>query len=175
MSLDSVLRCPACRAKLAIVVSGELVETNGPLYNDGDTLDWFGEAVELPSPPIYVAEQYLEGTCNVCEHPLCWLLVEIAQLPFEISTSEAAMFIGGIDWQTFDHRIESVSFPSAWSWVTARMSAGSLQGQRHWLGPFSIAAAAASREGGLYYLLRGIIKSNWARMMELWVNEVTRS
>ena len=167
MNTNDVLCCPACGVVLAEIKAGRLVQIAGPLYDDGDCLEWLAEVVALPSPPLYVSEQYLSGHCGRCDHALCWLLVEFARLPWPISREEASERIGGIEWHASDYRVEEFDDDQPWRWVTADLSIEYLRGRRHWVGPFSVAAMAiCDPEGyGLYRLFRNILLQYWDRML----------
>jgi hypothetical protein len=161
MNQDALI-CPACGCILAAVRDGKL-QTEAPLYEDGDCLDWFGEEVALPKPPLFCSVQYLKGHCHSCSHGFYWLEIAFAVLPFEdMCWVEADGYIAGLSWVCSDYRLELVE-GSPWGSLSARMSVGDQMGHHHLIGPFSIAATAlASPDGyGLYRLVRGILSEQW--------------
>ncbi|MEO7326478.1 MAG: hypothetical protein ABIW82_16790 [Dokdonella sp.] len=149
---------------MAVIRDGELV-LNGQIYDDGDCLEWFDKIVKLPEPPLFVFEQLLTGQCAVCEHPICWLLVEIAVIPVDVIDPRAR--IGEYDWLASGYRFEEPEADDPWRWFSARLSFGPRHGVRNWIGPFSVAASVIGNPdgSGFYHLFRNVLDRYWDRML----------
>ncbi|MEO7326479.1 MAG: hypothetical protein ABIW82_16795 [Dokdonella sp.] len=168
MTVQDAFYCPACGAGLATIEEGRLITAGDPLYDDGDCLDWFAEEVALPDPPLFASAQYLKGQCHACSHPVYWLEINFAVLPFEnMSWIEADNYIGSLCWACSDYRMEEAEEDLPWGWFSAKMRLDHQRGQHHLIGPFSIAATALSSPDGygLYRLFRNLLARYWGPLL----------